>query len=330
MGKNGSRVGFWIAIVVLVMTLFFSFLVNVGLFAALFAGPAVADTDYPVDEFPAYEEIRSYGTGGTKVARIELVGVIMHGQRERRLFGYEPDMVETALGQIRIAMNDPDVKAILLEVDSPGGAVTPSDEIYTALRQFKAADDERIIMVFIRSLGASGAYYAAMAGDYIIAEPTAIVGSVGVIMQTLNMKGLGDKLGLASVTIASGTNKDMLNPFKEVDPKHMVMLQELVDGMQDRFATIVEESRGFENRDLLDGRVFSAQQALDHNFIDGIGYWQEAVDRIENLLGVDEVYLVRYQEELTLFEMLMSSKAPHLPDLTALETAPRFLYQWKP
>ena len=82
-----------------------------GLFAALFAGSAVADTDYPVDEFPAYEEIWSYGNGDTKVARIDLVGVIMRGQRER-LFGYEPDMVETALGQIRTAMNDPDVKAI--------------------------------------------------------------------------------------------------------------------------------------------------------------------------------------------------------------------------
>ncbi len=329
MGKNGSKVGFWITIVILVMMLSFSFLFNVVGFFALFASPAVVDTDYPVDEFPEYTEVRSYGTGGTKIARIALVGVIMRGQRER-LFGYEPDMVEAALGQIRTAMNDPEVKAILLEVDSPGGAVTPSDEIYTALRQFKSVDEERIVMVFIRSLGASGAYYAAMAGDYIIAEPTAIIGSVGVIMQTLNMKGLGDKLGLSSVTIASGTNKDMLNPFKEVDPKHLAMLQELVDGMQDRFAMIVQESRGFENRDLLDGRVFSAKQALEHNFIDGIGYWQEAVDRIEILLGVEEVYLVRYQEDLTFFEMLMSSKAPHLPDLTALETTPRFLYQWKP
>ncbi len=329
MGKNGSKVGFWIAIVVLGMFLFGSFLTNVGLFAALFVGSSVADTNYPVDEFPSYEEVWSFGYGDTKVVRIDLVGVIMRGQRDR-LFGSEPDMVEAALNQIRTAMNDPDVKAILLEVDSPGGGVTPSDEIYTALRQFKEADDERIVMVFIRSLGASGAYYAAMAGDYIIAEPTAIIGSVGVIMQTLNMKGLGDKLGLSSVTIASGANKDMLNPFKEVNPQHMAMLQELVDGMQDRFATIVEESRGFENRDLLDGRVFSAQQALKHNFIDGIGYWQEAVDRIEELLGEEEVYLVRYQDEMTFLEMLMTSKAPHLPDVTALETAPRFLYQWKP
>ncbi len=330
MSRNGSKIGFWITIVVLCMLLFGSFLTNVGLFAALFSGPAAeSNNTYPVDEFPSYDEIWSYGQGDTKVVRIDLVGVIMRGQRDR-LFGSDPDMVEAALSQIRTAMNDPDVKAILLEVDSPGGAVTPSDEIYTALKQFKASDDERIVMVFIRSLGASGAYYAAMAGDYIIAEPTAIVGSVGVIMQTLNMKNLGDKLGLTSVTIASGENKDMLNPFKEVDPAHVAMLQTLIDGMQDRFATIVEESRGFSNRELLDGRIFSAQQALENNFIDGIGYWQEAVDRLEKLLGVDEVYLVRYHTEQTFFEMLMSSRMPKLPDMTALETPPRFLYQWKP
>ncbi len=329
MGNNGSKVGFWVAIAILVMLLFGSFITNVGLTAALFAGSAVSESDYPVDEEPSFEEIWSYGYGDTKVVRIGLVGVIMRGGSDR-LFGYEPDMVEAALGQIRAATLDTEVKAILLEVDSPGGAVTPSDEIYAALQQFKAKDEERLIMVFIRDLGASGAYYAAMAGDYIMAEPTAIVGSVGVIMQTLNMKGLGDKLGLSSVTIASGANKDMLNPFKEVNPAHLAMLQELVDGMQNRFATIVEESRGFENRDLLDGRIFSAPQALEHNFIDGIGYWQDAVDELELLLGVDEVYLVRYYEERGFFETLMSSRLPQLPDMTTLETPPRFLYQWKP
>lgn len=329
MSKNGSKVGFWITIVILAMLLFGSFITNVGLTAALFSGPKTSSFNYPVDQTPDFDEIWSYGYGDTKVVRISLSGVIMRGQRDR-LFGYEPDMVETALNEILAATSDPAVKAILLEVDSPGGAVTPSDEIYAALKQFKSTDEERLIMVFIRDLGASGAYYAAMAGDYIMAEPTAIVGSVGVIMQTLNMKGLGDKLGLSSVTIASGANKDMLNPFEEVDPAHVAMLQKLVDGMQDRFATIVEESRGFANRDLLDGRVFSAPQALKHNFIDGIGYWQEAVDQLELLLGVDEVYLVRYSEEMTFFEMLMSSKLPQLPDMMSMETPPRFLYQWKP
>ena len=329
MAGNGSKTGCWIAVGILALLLFGSFLTNVGLTAALFSGSgATVGNDYPVDEEPTYDETWSYGYGDAKVVRIDLTGVIMRGRRER-LFGSEPDMVENILGQIRAATIDYGVKAILLEVDSPGGAVTPSDEIYAALQQFKADDEERVIMVFIRGLGASGAYYAAMAGDYIMAEPTAIVGSVGVIMQTLNMKGLGDKVGLSSVTIASGANKDMLNPFEEVNPQHLSMLQELVDGMQERFASIVENSRGFENRDLLDGRVFSSPQALEHNFIDGIGYLQDAIDKLAFLLDVEEVYLIRYYESQGFFDALMSSKLPQLPNMDAM-ASPRFLYQWKP
>ncbi len=329
MANNGSKVGCWIAVGVMALLLFGSFLTNIGLTTALFAGSAaVAGNDYPVDAEPLFEETWSYGYGDTKVVRIGLAGVIMRGRRER-LFGHEPDMVESILGQIRAATLDPEVRAILLEVDSPGGAVTPSDEIYAALEHFKADDEERVVMVFIRDLGASGAYYAAMAGDYVMAEPTAIVGSIGVIMQTLNMKGLGDKIGLSSVTIASGKNKDMLNPFKEVDPLHVKMLQGLVDDMYGRFATIVENSRGFENRDLLDGRVFSSTQALEENFIDGIGYLQDAIEKLTAILDVEDIYLIRYSPKRTFFEELMASKMPRLPNMAALES-PRFLYQWNP
>ncbi len=328
MAGNGSKVGCWIALAIMGVLLFGSFIANVGLTAALFSGSSSVSDDHPADEEPSFDETWSYGYGDTKVVRIDLSGVIMRGQRER-LFGFEPDMVESILGQIRAASLDTDVKAILLEVDSPGGAVTPSDEIYSALEAFKKTDGERRILVFVRDLGASGAYYAAMAGDYIMAEPTAIVGSVGVIMQTLNMKGLGDKVGLSSVTIASGKNKDMLNPFKEVDPRHVAMLQELVDDMYDRFATIVEQSRGLDSRELLDGRVLTASQAMEENFIDGIGYWPDAVSKMAALLDVDEVYLVRYTKKRTFFEELMASRLPHLPSVETL-AAPRFLYQWKP
>lgn len=329
MANNGSKVGCWIAITILAIMLFGSFITNVGLTAALFSGSSRAGHDLrPVDQEPVFEETWSYGYGRTKVVRINLTGVIMRGRRER-LIGYEPDMVERILNQIRAATIDTEVRAILLEVDSPGGAVTSSDEIYAALKHFKDEDADRRVMIFIRDLGASGAYYAAMAGDYIMAEPTAIVGSVGVIMQTLNMKGLGDKLGLSSVTIASGENKDMLNPFEEVNPQHVAMLQDLVDSMQDRFASIVQESRGLESRELLDGRVFDAHQAMEHNLIDGIGYQQDAIDKLIILLGVDDLYMIRYEESRGFLDALLASRLPQLPDFNAVE-APRFLYLWKP
>ena len=330
MGKV-SKIGCWIAITLLSIALFWSVVVNFGLAALVFSGSNEAEDDYPCDELPDFQEEWSFGSkdaSGNKVVRIQLTGVIMRGERER-LFGTGPDMVESILLQILAARNDPSVKAILLEVDSPGGAVTPSDEIYAALERFRQSAEGRKVVVFIRDLGASGAYYAAMAGDVIIAEPTAIVGSVGVIMQSLNMKELGDKIGLRSVTIASGDNKDMLNPLKEINPRHVEMLQGLVDEMQDRFASIVVASRGLENRDLLDGRVFTAQQALGYRLIDRVGYWPEAVEELKGLLGVDQVYMVRYVEKQGFLEAFLNAKAPRLPGLNAVES-PRLLYQWKP
>ncbi|MBT8046475.1 MAG: signal peptide peptidase SppA [Pontiella sp.] len=328
MGKNGSKVGCWIAIAILALLLFGSFLTNIGLTTALFSSPSARGNDYPVDQMPEFNEVWSHGYGDAKVARIELAGVIMRGRRER-IFGYEPDMVESILAQIRAATNDREVRAILLEVDSPGGAVTPSDEIYAALQRFKREDDQRVVVVLIRGVGASGAYYAAMAGDYVMAEPTSIVGSVGVIMQTINIKALGEKIGLSSVTIASGENKDMLNPLEEVDPQHVAMLQELVDGMQERFASIVVNARGLDGRELLDGRVFSAEQAAEARLIDGVGYLQDAIDQLKRMLGVEDVHMIRYQEELGFFDMFMAAKMPQLPDFSAMQS-PRFLYLWNP
>ena len=204
-------------------------------------------------------EIWSSGYGDVKVVRLELSGLIMRGAEEK-LFGVATDPVETLLRQIRCATEDEAVRAILLEVDSPGGAVTPSDEIYEALRRFRASEEGRFVVVHVRDVGASGAYYVAMAADYLMAEPTAIVGSVGVIMQSLNMKGLSDKIGLSAVTIKSGENKDLLNPFEEVNTNQVALLQEVVDGMQDRFAELVVEARGLEDRALLDGRIFWQQR----------------------------------------------------------------------
>ncbi|MCF7849797.1 MAG: signal peptide peptidase SppA [Kiritimatiellales bacterium] len=329
MENRRSTVGFWIAIALLAMVLFGSFLLNIGLFAAQFAGRAPGvDGDYPVDQMPELDEVWSYGKGKVKVARIPLIGVIVRGRRER-MFGYEPDLVESVLRQVRAATNDDDMRAIILEVDSPGGGVTASDDIYNALMDFKERDPDRKVVVFMRDLTASGGYYAAMAGDYLMAEPTSVVGSVGVIMQSLNMKGLGDKIGLSAVTIKSGENKDILNPFEEVDPQHVAMLQELIDDMYDRFAAIVVQSRGLADRTLLDGRIFTARGALINKMIDGIGYWDDAVKKTQELLDEGDLYVIRYYQKMSFMETLFSAKMPALPDMTMLE-APRFMYLWKP
>ncbi len=287
---------------------------------------------YPRDEAPKLEEVWSFGNGDIKVVRIPLTGVIMRAE-EKGFFTAQPDMVANILTQIRAANRDPEMRAIVLEVNSPGGGVTPSDEIYNALSRFRASRTDRRVVIFIRDLGASGAYYAAMAGDFILAEPTAAIGSIGVIMQTLNLEGLSRKIGITDVTIKSGANKDMLNPFRPVNTNQVELLQELIDDMQARFAGIVSKSRNLDpstSPELFDGRIFSARLALEKGLIDGIGYWDDALTHTARLFDTNTVRVVRYETEKTFWESLISGHNPvSLPNLKAVH-APKFLYLWKP
>lgn len=288
------------------------------------------EADYPRDEAPRLEETWSYGSGDVKVARIALTGVIMHAEDDG-LFTARTDMVESILAQIRTADRDPDMRAIILEVNSPGGSVTPSDEIYNALRKFRASRPDRRVVVFIRDLGASGAYYASMAGDLIVAEPTAVVGSIGVIMQAMNFQALSEKIGITDVTIKSGENKDMLNPFRAVNTNQVALLQTLIDEMQTRFRGIVAESRKLDpsTPDLFDGRIFTASAAQEKGLIDEIGYWNDALACTAQLLDTGALYVIRYEPKRTFIEQLFEGKSPvSLPSLKL--RSPQFLYLWKP
>jgi len=288
------------------------------------------EADYPHDEAPKLDEIWSCGSGKVKVVRIPLDGVIMRTE-EGGFLTTRADMVESILTQVNVAKRDPEIRAIILEVNSPGGGVTPSDEIYNALKKFRNSHPDRRVVVFVRDLGASGAYYAAMAGDFIIAEPTAVVGSIGVIMQTMNFQGLAEKVGITDVTIKSGANKDMLNPFQAVNTNQVALLQELIDEMQNRFRGIVAESRKLDPAapNLFDGRIFSANAALNKGLIDEIGYWNDALARTAQLLDTGALYVIRYESKRTFFEQLIEGKSPVvLPSLKL--HAPQFLYLWKP
>ncbi len=309
----------WIAIILLSLTLL----------GMLFSRCKPIEPDYPRDEAPKLDETWSFGSGEVKVVRIPLDGVIMRSD-ERGLFNARSDMVESILTQVRVAEHDPDMRAIILEVNSPGGGVTPSDEIYNALREFRESRPDRRIVIFIRDLGASGAYYASMAGDCIIAEPTAVVGSIGVIMQSINLQGLSEKIGIKDVTIKSGANKDMLNPFEPINTNQVALLQTLIDTMQSRFRGIVANARNLDpaTPDLFDGRIFSASDALDKGLIDEIGYWDDVLARTAQLLDTGDLRVVRYKPQRTFFEQIIDGKNPiTLPNLKL--HSPQFLYLWK-
>ncbi len=326
-----STVGHWITIVILFIFLSISAIANVVLFALTLADKVETDS-YTC----SFNEERILGKGNNKVIQIEAFGIISL-QKKSELFSTGKSFTEKILEQIETAEKDPDVQAILLVVDSPGGGVTASDIIYDRLQKFKnSGAGDRKIVTLMRGLAASGGYYISAASDKIVARKTTITGSIGVIISALNLKGLGDKIGLKTVTITSGKNKDMLNPFKEVSSESTNILQTIVNDMKEQFLSIVVNSRNLNKKQIKTistARIFSANEALDLNLIDKIGDKETAVELLKEVTGFDEIKLVSYKRNLSFFELLSSRLqiGTEIPVLSQFKNeTPKFQYLWKP
>lgn len=287
------------------------------------------------DEYPALNRVWSYGKGDVQVVRIAVSGVIASGAEEG-FFGPGQDPVQTVLTCIQDATVDESVVGIILEINSPGGEITASDVIYKALLDFKEAQPGRVVVALLGDVAASGGYYVALAADYIMAHPTTLTGSIGVLISSINVKGLGDKLGVKDMTIKSGENKDLLNPLREPTAEEKAILQNVIDELYARFVGLVMKSRDLTEETvhtLADGRVFSAGQALEVDLIDEIGYWDDAVAKMAELLDVEDVKVMRYEQRLSLAALLMASAdrmpVAQLRDLIAFPRT-RIMYLWQP
>ncbi len=295
-------------------------------------GFSIASRGMGVDEYPDMQEVWSYGGGETKVVRIPLKGFIQL-QEEQDFFGPVPSSSQLALMSIRRATHDDDVMAIIVDIDSGGGGITASDIIYKALLDFKSVKPGRMVIAVYGDVAASGAYYVSLAADYIIAHPTTITGSIGVLMQTLNIRGLGEKIGVTDVTIKSGRNKDLMNPLQDVSPEQREMLQGIVDDLHSRFVDLVIENRDLpatQVKKIADGRILTSQEAVDLGLIDEVGYWEDVLDRTSELLRVDDIRVVRYEQEFSLSAFL-SSRVRFNPaaDIMRFTGRPRLLYRWQ-
>jgi len=291
------------------------------------------------DELHGLTEVWVDGYGAKRVARIQINGVIVFGNDRYGMNAGSPDL---ALAAIRRATRDPDVDGLILEINSPGGGITASDILHNALRGFKMADPPgRPILVIMNDLGASGAYYIACAADEIFAHPTTLTGSIGVIIQTYNINRLAETIGVSDVTVKSGENKDLLNPFRPVDNAQVsALVQPLVDAMHARFLDVVCAGRNLEPgvaRPLADGRLFTAQSALENKLIDAIGYRACCESRMEELLGEPAV-IFRYESAFR-FASLFRHSLFRLQDGGGFGAAFRemmeppetkFMYLWRP
>jgi len=258
------------------------------------------------DEFTVVEERISSGSGARKIAVIDVHGLIVSGA------GYGRGAVgATALCRLLDkARKDRSVAAVILDLDSPGGEVTAADEIHYAVQRLRKAG--KPVVTCMHSLGASGAYYIACGTDWIVANPTTLTGSIGVIIHALNYRALFDKIGLRADVYKSGAMKDLLNGAREPTPEEKRYVESLVRETFTRFAEVVAEGRRIgQVEDVLaapwsDGRILSGRQAIEYRLIDQIGYFQDAVDKARALASAPDARIVRYRRPSPLIEFLFS------------------------
>ena len=246
------------------------------------------------EPIPRFREILlQRGTRGTtdKIALITMRGLISSSIPGTVGDSMVDDM-RTALEQAR---EDDRVKAIVLEIDSPGGEVTASDAIYSAVVKARA---RKPVVVYMDSLAASGGYYVSCGGKFLMASDTTITGSIGVIIQTLNYEQLFNKVGLASVIFKSGKFKDMLNGARPITPEERELVQSFIMKTYDKFLSIVATERNL-SADLLrntiaDGRILSGKDAFDSKLIDGLGQFEDAFTKAKQLGNAPEAKFVKY------------------------------------
>ncbi len=244
MSKNRDK----IIVTVIIVSVIFLFFVVSGILFGLSRGAAGFDI----------------GSLGGRVALVDVKGVITSS--------------ENIVRQVRKYEDDGSIKALVLRIDTPGGGVAASQEIYDQLLKFK--DSGKFIVVSMGSVAASGGYYIACAADSIIANPGTVIGSIGVIISYPVFERLMDKVGVKMEVIKSGDLKDVGNYARQITPADRKMLQALIDDTHDQFVNVVAESRNLELesvREFSDGSVFTGRQAIELALIDRLGTLQDAI-----------------------------------------------------
>ena len=237
--------------------------------------------------------------GGARVAVVEVEGVIGVGAER----GLDPESIIRTLGEYR---DDPSVRAVVLRIDSPGGVVAPTQEIFTAVRRLREA--KKPVVASLGSVAASGGYYVAVAADRIFASPGTLTGSIGVVMQLANVEGLLKKVGVEYVVVKAGAYKDVGNFARAMTPEERRILQSLLDDVYDQFISAVAEGRGLEPqavRAFAEGRIYSGRQAQGLKMVDEMGGLEDAIEAAAKMAGLPPKPKVLYpRRRFSLRELL--------------------------
>ena len=231
---------------------------------------------------------------GDKIGVIEIRGVITQS------FGI--------IEELQQYNEDERVKAIILRIDSPGGGVGPSQEIYREIQKIRSGKRKKII-TSMGSVAASGGYYIASASDLIIANPGTITGSIGVLMEFTNIEELFKKIGIKGVVLKSGEHKDIGSPFREMTPEEKKLIQSVIDNVHQQFIQAVMEGRNLERSKVIevaDGRILTGEQAKKLGLVDQLGNLQDAIDTAARMAGIEGKPVVLYpKRKFSLLDLLI-------------------------
>ena len=270
------------------------------------------------------EGLIAKGSSGSKIAVIRLEGII------------NEEMSREIHKQIDIAAKDSSVKAVILRTVTPGGGVGASDRIHHKISEFRA-ETKKPVVAFMQTVAASGGYYTSVACNKIVAEPTVITGSIGVMLNHFVIKGLvEEKLGIVPVEIKSGLKKNWPSPFNETtEEEKEYLMTKLITPAYERFIMLVAEGRSeldlAEVRILADGSIYGAPEALEKKLIDKVDYLAGAIAEAESLAGIKNAKVVEYEKPFRLSSMLSSQGKSILKmDRETLRemSAPQLLYLW--
>jgi protease-4 len=234
--------------------------------------------------------------------------------------------------QLRKFQHNPKVKGIIVRIDSPGGAVGPSQEIYNAVARIRDEGDKKIF-ASLGSVAASGGYYIASAADTIFANPGTLTGSIGVIMAFSNIQDLIEKIGIRPEVIKSGAFKDAGSPVRSISKEERKLLQNLVDDVHQQFVEDVAKGRNLPNEDigrLADGRVYTGRQAFELKMVDRMGGLQDAIDLLATQAGIEGAPKIVQEEEKVPFMdwLLQSSIRKNLTETLSPQSSPSLQFLW--
>jgi protease-4 len=281
------------------------------------------------------------GEGRDKVLLIDVSRVITGEERERALgLSTEESTVARVEEELRRAREDRRVRAIVLRINSPGGSVTASDTLYREVRRFRE-ETKRPVVAALMDVAASGGYYVAVAADRVVASPTTVTGSIGVVLVGLNFEGLMTKLGVRDQTLKAGANKDLLSPLRAPTAAERAIVQAILDELHHRFIAVVRAHRpGLDEADLdriADGRIFTAGQACELGLVDEVGYLDDAIAAARRAAGVERARVVVYHRPDEYRENIYSRAGPAATGDTVnvalrlpRDAGPRFMYLWAP